>query len=357
VPIPVGAATAAWSQRRWLIWLVGIAIAIPVMLFGTMFAVIGGGLSSASSAAGNAAPSPFALESIPPELLRLYQTAGSKYGLEWEYIAAIGKVETDHGRLNAPGVRSGQNAHGCCAGPMQFHNDYGRGGGTWGAYGVDGNGDGKKDIYDPADAIPAAARYLKASGAPGDWDRAIFAYNHAGWYVDLVKSWAERYRGPLLGGLPSMPGGGGAHTQTLEGRKWLAPVPGTDAVCDRRIVPDVVMLLRKYKMAAGDCFALRGHANNGEHPLGLGIDLGVARGGSWELVGKAARDLGWRQSCASTGCEGRLENAMRVVLWNGYPGHGDPAHAGSNAHLHLSWQHSPSSPGEPARTVKTLLKP
>ena len=192
-------------------------------------------------------------------------------------------------------------------------------------------------------------RYLKASGAPKDWDRAIFAYNHAGWYVDLVKSWAERYRGPLLGGLPGLPSGS-AHSQTLpNGKKWLAPVPGTSAVCDRRIVPDVVMLLKKYKMALGDCFAMTGHKPGGEHPLGLGTDLVPARGGSWDLLDKAARDLGWRASCAESGCRNALPAPMAFIGWNGFPGHG------AGDHLHLSWQHSAASPGSPAKTVKTLL--
>ena len=158
----------------------------------------------------------------------------STYGVGWEYLAAIGKIESDHGRGSAAGIRSGVNFAGCCAGPMQFLIT-GAGGGTWGAYGVDGDDDGRRDVYDPDDAIPAAANYLKASGAPDDWDRAIFAYNHAAWYVADVKALAERYRGAPIGsgGAPLGPGS----TQTLPlGQSWLAAVPGTRAVCDRRIV-------------------------------------------------------------------------------------------------------------------------
>jgi hypothetical protein len=81
---------------------------------------------------------------------------------------------------------------------------------TWDQFGVDGNHDGRTDPYDPADAIPAAARYLKASGAPADWRRALFAYNHATWYVTKVLDQAARYRGqattisdlPAVGGDP-----------------------------------------------------------------------------------------------------------------------------------------------------------
>src|SRR3954453_3514248 len=123
--------------------------------------------------------------SIPSNYLALYKKAGQQYGIPWNILAGIGYVETHHGQLKAPGVSSGENyAH--AGGPMQFIP------GTWATYGVDGNGDGKKSRYDPADAIPAAARYLKASGAPDRMRDAIFAYNHLVSYVNNVLSWAKR---------------------------------------------------------------------------------------------------------------------------------------------------------------------
>ena len=123
-------------------------------------------------------------------------------------LAAIGSVETDHGRSTAPGVRSGVNSYGCCAGPMQF-SVLGPAS-TWDTYGVDGDHDGRVSVYDPADAIPAAARYLRASGAPADYRAAIFAYNHADWYVAQVLAKADEYRAAAA--LPTSPGGdlGGA---------------------------------------------------------------------------------------------------------------------------------------------------
>jgi hypothetical protein len=74
---------------------------------------------------------------------------------------------------------------------------------TWDSYGVDGNEDSRKSPYDPADAIPAAARYLKASGAPADYHRAIFAYNHAECYVAQVMELADRYRGAARNPVPA----------------------------------------------------------------------------------------------------------------------------------------------------------
>jgi hypothetical protein len=66
---------------------------------------------------------------------------------------------------------------------------------TFAEWGVDGNGDGVKDIFDAADAIYSAANYLHDSGAPGDWQAAVFAYNHADWYVAKVLHYATRFAG------------------------------------------------------------------------------------------------------------------------------------------------------------------
>lgn len=123
---------------------------------------------------------------IPATYLKLYKAAGNKYGIPWNVLAGIGKEETNHGRSTLPGVHSGENsAH--AGGPMQFIP------GTWAGYGVDGNHDGKKDRYDPADAIPAAARYLKANGAPKKMWNAIWHYNHLDSYIRDVLRFAKHY--------------------------------------------------------------------------------------------------------------------------------------------------------------------
>lgn len=136
---------------------------------------------------GQMQPSEEALSDIPGNYLELYQKAANEENIDWAVLAAIGKVETDHGRSTLPGVHGGANYAGA-AGPMQFI------GSTWDAYGVDGNGDGVKDVYDPEDAIPAAAGYLVANGAPENYYNAIYAYNHADWYVEKVMAQAEKYR-------------------------------------------------------------------------------------------------------------------------------------------------------------------
>jgi murein DD-endopeptidase MepM/ murein hydrolase activator NlpD len=122
---------------------------------------------------------------IPPFLLPIYQAAGIQYGVRWEILAAINEIETDYGRnLNISSAGA--------LGWMQFMPA------TWDAYGVDANGDGEKDPFNPVDAIFAAARYLRAAGADTDLYRAIFAYNHADWYVESVLM-----RARVIGGLPA----------------------------------------------------------------------------------------------------------------------------------------------------------
>jgi hypothetical protein len=142
---------------------------------------------------GQAAPSRAATADIPPGYLRRYRSAVRRCaGLSWAALAAVGKLESDHGRARLPGVRAGWNAAGA-AGPMQFGIGKGRAGNAWARYGGDFDRDGRTSVYDPGDAIPAAARYLCAYGAPHRLDRALFAYNRSWSYVARVKRLARRY--------------------------------------------------------------------------------------------------------------------------------------------------------------------
>ncbi len=121
---------------------------------------------------------------IPPFLLSIYQAAGTAYGIPWQVLAAINEVETDYGRdlsVSSAGAE----------GWMQFLPS------EWALYGVDANGDGFKDPYNPADAIFAAARYLRAAGGDTNIRTAVYAYNHSQGYVDSVL-----LRAQLLGGTP-----------------------------------------------------------------------------------------------------------------------------------------------------------
>jgi peptidoglycan hydrolase CwlO-like protein len=115
--------------------------------------------------------------------MELYREAAEQYGFgpDWYVLAAVGKVESGHGAYMG-------TSYAGAMGPMQFMPS------TWESSGVDGNGDGVANIMDPEDAIPAAARYLEAGGAPQDWYRALYSYNHADWYVKDVLTVAEAYR-------------------------------------------------------------------------------------------------------------------------------------------------------------------
>jgi hypothetical protein len=142
---------------------------------------------------GQATPSRAATADIPPSYLRQYRSAIRRCaGLSWAVLAAIGKLESDHGRAPLAGVRSGWNAAGA-AGPMQFGIGKGRAGNAWARYGGDFDRDGHKSVYDPGDAIPAAARYLCDHGAPHRLDAALYAYNHSWAYVARVRRLARGY--------------------------------------------------------------------------------------------------------------------------------------------------------------------
>ncbi|HVO54491.1 MAG TPA: lytic murein transglycosylase [Solirubrobacterales bacterium] len=122
---------------------------------------------------------------IPPFLLPIYQACGTEYGIPWEVLAAINKIETGFGtNLNVSSAGA--------VGWMQFLPS------SWEAFGLDANGDGRKDPYNPVDAICAAAHYLKLAGGANHLYDAILAYNHADWYVQEVLLYARAY-----GRLPS----------------------------------------------------------------------------------------------------------------------------------------------------------
>jgi hypothetical protein len=154
---------------------------------------------------GQRGASSFALADIPRRYLGFYTDAAATCrGLTWQVLAAIGKVESDHGRSSAPGVRSGVNRFGCCAGPMQFNIRNGRPS-TWDAWGTGV----VAQVYDPAYAVPAAARKLCADGLANPerirqdpcpqvlgsaaLHTAVKRYNNACWYVHEVVTMAGRY--------------------------------------------------------------------------------------------------------------------------------------------------------------------
>jgi murein DD-endopeptidase MepM/ murein hydrolase activator NlpD len=114
------------------------------------------------------------------QLVEIWQRAGGAYGVPWEVLAAINKVESNFGRNMGPSSAG-------AIGWMQFMPS------TWVRWGTDANGDGIADPWNPEDAVFSAARYLAAAGAHNDLSRAIFAYNHAQWYVDEILNLAGEF--------------------------------------------------------------------------------------------------------------------------------------------------------------------
>jgi peptidoglycan DL-endopeptidase CwlO len=180
----------------------GAAVLFLVIL---ILAAAGGSLTLTSPASAcqlQPAPST-AGRGIPAAYLAGYIKAGRAYGIPWTLLAGIGEVESGHGRSTLPGVHSGTNPYGA-AGPMQFGVG-GVIGDTWGGapvhpasqhtggYGLDGDGDGVTDVYDPGDAIPSAAAFLVAHGAPGNIPAALTAWDHIPGYATQVMDWAARY--------------------------------------------------------------------------------------------------------------------------------------------------------------------
>ena len=176
---------------KWLAAAVAAMAAAPLAL---LLVVSVGAASGSAAAAFAGGPTALAKSDIPPALLVLYMDAAQTCpGLPWAVLAGIGKVESDHGRSRAPGIRSGSNKAGG-EGPMQLLPT------TFGEYAVDGDRDGTLNIYDPADATFTAAAMLCANGAasatPGGLSRAVYAYNHAQSYMAGVFAWAARYAAP-----------------------------------------------------------------------------------------------------------------------------------------------------------------
>jgi hypothetical protein len=182
----------------------GLAFLLLVVI--VTYLVTGGFLRDLADCATDATRNPASIisaaseESIPSNYLALYRRAGREWNVPWNILAGIGYQETRHGTSQLPGVHSGEN-YKHAAGPMQFIPA------TFEWVKEDGNHDGERNRYDPADAIFSAARLLKTNGLPGasrgtlktralnatQMHRALRAYNNSEEYVQAVLATANRY--------------------------------------------------------------------------------------------------------------------------------------------------------------------
>ena len=180
-------------------------LAVPILVgSNAFFAATAGCSGQKTGTAGQPPVSPNA-KGIPSNYLFWYKKVGQQYGVPWTILAGIGTVESDNGQTTLPGVHSGQNGFGA-AGPMQIGIE-GASGNTWGGAPIhpasqvvagvatDEDGDGIANVYDPADAIAGAAKYLLEFNVQTNPSAAIFAYNHLQSYVQSVLMYAGQYAG------------------------------------------------------------------------------------------------------------------------------------------------------------------
>jgi hypothetical protein len=329
-----------------------LLLAVPIGLI-----VVVAGANDCTPASSDPTPSSAAQHGIPANYLALYRAAGEQYHISWALLAGIGWRETNHGRLRAAGVLSGLNAAGCCAGPMQFNIRNGPPS-TWDAYAVDGNDDGRKSPYDPADAIPTAARYLVASGAHQSLQRAVYAYNHAGWYVTEVLAKMREYAGQDPSTLtaqsvaaPASSGcsDGGGLTAAGEGRYQVAAGanrPGAPLTADLdaflRRMAGYYAGRRELVLTTGTNHSqMSASGLLSDHWTGNGADFGMVLNGGTndgpvgdQIAAAALMAAGLpREEALRTARAGGLHNVidghLRVqVIWKNYPAHDDHVHVG-----------------------------
>lgn len=308
--------------------LAGLA-SLAVVLLAWLAVVAGAGVGPGCSAASQ---SPGA---VPEQLQPIFTSASERYRLGARgpaILAALTKIESGFGQNMGPSSAG-------AIGWTQFLPS------TWRHFGVDADGNGTRDPYDPDDAIHASANYLSASGAPADWRGALFAYNHSDAYVRDVLELSEQLSVDAPDGVVSGCGAAellvDAEAERVDGGGGLVTVPGfPHQRVDERILDDVVYLVRTYRLTITAAYAPTGHKTKGEHPLGLALDLVPGAGGSWDDIDRLAR---W--------AEPRQDQPRPPFRWVGYDG--DPNH-GRGDHLHLSWAHGPAAGRPPAAWVMTL---
>lgn len=276
---------------------------------------------------GATAPNPPGAVLLPPSLLqrpavperrtseqlaRLWRAAGETYKVPWDVLAAINSVESAFGRNMGPSSAG-------AIGWMQFMPS------TWTMWGVDADGDGVANPWNPEDAIYSAARYLAAAGAPTNVHRAVFAYNHAGWYVDQVLRLASVYEAggtQLAFGLDRLAGllararsRLAATSQQLE-RARAERIPATLASAAARTAraERIAALQAQVDAAARDLGTLQARAAGASFSPATGAALGgpILSGGYAFPVGGAA-------STVSVGASHHDYPAADIAAPNGAP--------------------------------------
>jgi cell wall-associated NlpC family hydrolase len=192
----------------------------------------------------------------------IWQAAGNTYGVPWEVLAAINKVETNFGQNLGPSSAG-------AVGWMQFMPS------TWARWGIDANGDGVADPDNPTDAIFSAARYLAGCGGQFDIAAAVHCYNHSNAYVRDVLGLASQYGTYATGGGGALLSFGGWQTQLDATRKQIAASKAQLAAA-RAQAGRLAHAQRRYLRKAATATLLSDQLEARKHAVLLGVRRNAA---------------------------------------------------------------------------------
>jgi hypothetical protein len=345
-------------MRRTLLGLGALAAVLPVALLAPL------------STSSGPLPAGALTGEIPTDMLAAYLDAGDIYELDWALLAAIGKLECDHGRSRLPGCAPpGSVNHAGARGPMQFL------GSTWRAdagrhdpdvagpppppgrgYGTDGDGDGIADPWNTLDAVHSAARYLVDLGGRDDPRRAAKHYNAgphnpnptAGeGYATRVTELIGRYHQLAATPEPATPIG-----RSPAGGCSLVDPTGTGGCVTPRTAHLVKQLEARFGPLPMWCWAPRPANPTSDHPAGRACDITIGEIGRYPTPSE--RDRGW------TITRWTIDNSRALGLayiifdgriyspgsgWRTYTGGGvyNPNHptGGHYDHIHISVRRDP----------------
>lgn len=246
-----------------------VLVLFPVLILGA--AMEGGAATSDTSALGD----------IPGEYRGLYVEAATHFEIDWQLLAAVGKIECDHGRGDCY-----RPNHAGAMGPMQFLA------GTWARY-REASGTPPYDVYDARDSIFAAAAKLSTDDINDEVRGALFSYNPSHAYVDDVLSWALRYGW--------MEDNGGALASAVLSHPNIDLLPEARAdveagIVDRRVLGALLALATEYRLSyvgpfvTGHSMYVAGTNRISNHAVGRAVDIPVLDGVPVSETNSAARD-------------------------------------------------------------------
>jgi hypothetical protein len=262
---------------RWAALGTAGLLVLPVLVIA---AVVSGGTGDAE-AGGNWGGRPEALADIPAGFLALYREAADRFAIPIEVLAAVGKVECDHGRNPACAIPNAAGA----VGPMQFLP------GTFAAY-ASAAASASPSIFDPRDAVFAAAAKLAADGVAAAPGEALFAYNHDESYVATVVAWAVAY-----GWMPADPALL-VRAALFHPNVDLRPSAAGDVeagLVDQRLLALVLMIATTHRLGSvgpfvtGHSLLVAGTDRASDHAVGRAVDLPSIDGTPVSATNRGAR--------------------------------------------------------------------